>query len=68
MGRLRYETPALIDLNESAKGYGGTCGHGSHATWGCTLFGSLATTGCGTGSTDRSWCNPGQSGAVKLDT
>ena len=63
----RYETPDLVDLNESAIGYGGSCASGSNASWGCGT-GNRATTGCHTGSSAGSACYPGTSGAVNPGT
>ncbi len=65
---VRYETPALVDLNESAIGFGASCGGGSNATWACMPTGNRATGGCDTGSSDGSWCDAGISGAVHLQT
>ncbi len=60
----RYETSELIDLNESAIGYGASCGPGSNATWACMPTGNLASGVCHTGGTADSGCNPGIFGAI----
>ncbi len=60
---VRYETPDLIDLNESAVGYGATCAtFGSNASFGCNPTGNRAATGCIAGSSAGNWCDTGASG------
>lgn len=64
----RYETPDLVDLNESAVGYGGSCGTGSNASFACMSTGNRAIGGCHTGNSAGNWCDTGGSGAVNPGT